>query len=133
VHGSTSRGSKSLKRQAPATSLQHGAGTSYFLRRWSRSTGFIIGKNRCGHWVVLDREGLCGGLFASEKAARAYALYENGNQEEALRFVPHLELTFHRRRNRRELANSDHQGVARMGRDARYGGESSGMRKSRLA
>jgi hypothetical protein len=105
VHGPTPLGSKSLKPQPRAASPQQGAATSYFLRRWPRFTGFLIGKNRHGHWVVLDREGLSGGLFATEKAARAYALSENGNQAEALKFVPHLELTFHRPKSTADISS----------------------------
>jgi hypothetical protein len=96
VHGPTPLRSKSLKPQLRGANAQQRAAASYFLRRWSRFTGFLIGKNRHGHWVVLGRQGLSGGLFASEKAARAYALSQNGNQVETLKYVPDLELTFHR-------------------------------------
>lgn len=96
MHGATPLRSKSLNPQPQGGNAQRGAATSFFSRRWSRVTGFLIGKNTHGNWVVLGREGLCGGLFASEKAARAYALSENGNQVETLKYVPDLELNFHR-------------------------------------
>jgi len=46
-----------------------------------------IGRDGRGNWVALDREGACGGLFVSRDAARAFALVENGNREDAIETV----------------------------------------------
>ncbi|ENN86900.1 hypothetical protein RHSP_15260 [Rhizobium freirei PRF 81] len=37
---------------------------------------FIVGRDRCGSWIVQDREGLVGGLFRSEAAALHFAAEE---------------------------------------------------------
>jgi hypothetical protein len=65
-----------------------------FAKRPARSNGLFLGPDSHGNWVVMDREGRCGGLFATEQAARAYALLENGSREDGVEFVIGLELTF---------------------------------------
>jgi len=37
---------------------------------------FTIGRDRLGAWIVQDRQGLVGGLFASEAAALHFAAEE---------------------------------------------------------
>ena len=45
---------------------------------------FRIGRDSCGHWVVQDERGLCGGLFVDRAQALKYALFENGNHPQAV-------------------------------------------------
>jgi hypothetical protein len=63
-----------------------------FPRRRARSDCVLLGQDRRGNWVAVDRDGRCGGLFVSKEAARAYALIENGNRADAVETVPGLEL-----------------------------------------
>jgi hypothetical protein len=63
-----------------------------YPRRRARSDCFLLGQDRRGNWVAIDRDGRCGGLFVSKEAARAYALVENGNRTDAVEIVPGLEL-----------------------------------------
>jgi hypothetical protein len=49
---------------------------------------FLIGRDRAGHWVVRDLQGLRGGLFVDRTAALKYALFENGNRPQAVVMVP---------------------------------------------
>jgi hypothetical protein len=51
-----------------------------------------LGRDGLGNWVALDREGASGGLFVSREAARAFALVENGNREDAIEVIDKLEL-----------------------------------------
>ena len=44
----------------------------------------LIGRNRCGQWVVQEQNGLFGGLFAHRADAVRYALFENGHRPEAI-------------------------------------------------
>jgi hypothetical protein len=54
----------------------------------------VIGQNSHGEWVVLDREGRCGGVFVSRDAAHRFALEANGHRLEAIELVEGpLELT----------------------------------------
>ena len=57
---------------------------------------FRIGKDSHGRWVVQDQNGLCGGLFVGRAEALKYAMFENGNQPQAVVMVPGvLELDMH--------------------------------------
>ncbi len=49
---------------------------------------FRIGKNSHGHWVVQDQEGMRGGLFIDRAEALKFAMFENGNQPQAVIMVP---------------------------------------------
>jgi len=49
---------------------------------------FYIGRNSRGAWVVQDQSGLCGGLFIDRAAALRFALFENGQQRQAVLMVP---------------------------------------------
>jgi hypothetical protein len=49
---------------------------------------FFIGKNSRGHWIVQDEQHLIGGLFISQAAALRFALFENGNETQAVIMVP---------------------------------------------
>jgi hypothetical protein len=49
---------------------------------------FFIGKDSRGNWVVQDQHHLCGGLFTDRIAALRFALFENGNQPQAVIMVP---------------------------------------------
>ena len=51
---------------------------------------FLIGRDRAGHWVVRDLQGLRGGLFVGRTQALKYALFENGNRPQAVVMVPGL-------------------------------------------
>lgn len=64
------------------------------------SNTFMIGKDSHGRWVVQDEKGLYGGLFVGRTEALRFALFENGNQPQAVVMVPgvfELDLR-HRRR-----------------------------------
>lgn len=45
---------------------------------------FYVGRDRRGRWVVQDSHHLRGGLFISRAAAFKFALFENGNQPQAI-------------------------------------------------
>jgi hypothetical protein len=49
---------------------------------------FRIGRNSRGNWVVQDQNGLCGGLFVDRAEAVKFAMFENGNQPQAVIMVP---------------------------------------------
>jgi hypothetical protein len=44
----------------------------------------FIGRNRRGHWVAQEQNGLFGGLFVNRSQAIKYALAENGHHPEAI-------------------------------------------------
>ena len=54
----------------------------------SRSSLFMIGKNSRGNWVVQDQRGTRGGLFVDRVKALRFALFENGNNPQAVVMVP---------------------------------------------
>ena len=54
----------------------------------SKTPLFLIGRDRLGHWVVRDVQGLRGGLFVDRMEALKYALFENGNRPQAVVMVP---------------------------------------------
>ena len=54
----------------------------------STASLFLIGRDREGHWVVRDVQGLRGGLFVGRTEALKYALFENGNRPQAVVMVP---------------------------------------------
>ena len=54
----------------------------------ARSSMFMIGKNSRGNWVVQDQRGTCGGLFIDRVKALRFALFENGNNPQAVVMVP---------------------------------------------
>jgi hypothetical protein len=54
----------------------------------SRSSTFVLGQNSHGQWVVQDQRHRCGGLFISRNEALKFALFENGNQPQAVIMVP---------------------------------------------
>jgi len=49
---------------------------------------FLVGRDRRGNWVVQDREHRCGGLFVNRKEALKFAMFENGNQPQAVIMIP---------------------------------------------
>jgi hypothetical protein len=49
---------------------------------------FRIGRNSRGNWVVQDQSGLCGGMFVNRTEAVKFAMFENGNQPQAVIMVP---------------------------------------------
>jgi hypothetical protein len=49
----------------------------------SRSPCPLIGQDNCGRWVVLDRQGHCGGLFASSKEAIHFAMFKSERRPQA--------------------------------------------------
>ena len=48
------------------------------------STIVFIGKDRGGHWVAQEQNGLYGGLFVNRAQAIKYALFENGHHPETI-------------------------------------------------
>ena len=54
----------------------------------SGSPFFFIGRDSHGNWVVQDQRHLCGGLFVNRTEALRFALFENGNQPQAVIMVP---------------------------------------------
>lgn len=50
----------------------------------SASSIVFIGKNRRGHWVAREQNGLYGGLFVNRAQAVKYALFENGRHPETI-------------------------------------------------
>jgi hypothetical protein len=52
--------------------------------RSAASTIVFIGKNRRGHWVAQEQNGLYGGLFVNRAQAVKYALFENGRHPETI-------------------------------------------------
>jgi hypothetical protein len=50
----------------------------------SASTIVFIGKNKRGHWVAQEQNGLYGGLFVNRAQAVKYALFENGHHPETI-------------------------------------------------
>jgi hypothetical protein len=49
---------------------------------------FLVGRDRAGHWVARDTQGLRGGLFVDRSEALKFALFENGNRPQAVVTVP---------------------------------------------
>ena len=67
-------------------------------RSHARSSTFLLGQNSRGQWVVQGQRHRCGGLFVSRNEALKYALFENGNQPQAVIMVPgvlELDMTGH--------------------------------------
>jgi hypothetical protein len=56
----------------------------------ANSRRFFIGRNTRGNWVAQDAEGLHGGLFIDRAQALKFALFENGNQPQAVITVPDI-------------------------------------------
>jgi hypothetical protein len=54
----------------------------------SKSSLFLVGRDRRGHWVVQDQGGLCGGLFVDCAEALKFAMSESGNRPQAVIMVP---------------------------------------------
>jgi len=54
----------------------------------SQSSFFLVGRDREGHWVVRDQEGLCGGLFVGRAEALKFAMFESGGRPQAVVMVP---------------------------------------------
>lgn len=49
---------------------------------------FLIGRDSHGHWVVQNEKGSRGGLFVDRTQALRFAMFENGNQPQAVVMVP---------------------------------------------
>src|SRR5260370_13130184 len=59
----------------------------------SASAIVFIGKNKRGHWVAQEQNGLYGGLFVNRAQAVKYALFENGHHPETIvELSPPIEL-----------------------------------------
>jgi hypothetical protein len=52
------------------------------------STVVFIGKDKSGHWVAQQQDGLYGGLFVNRAQAIKYALFENGHHPETIVELP---------------------------------------------
>src|SRR5215475_10980691 len=44
----------------------------------------FIGRDKGGHWVAQEQNGLYGGLFVNRAQAIKYVLFENGHQPETI-------------------------------------------------
>ncbi len=53
----------------------------------SKPLCFVLGRDHGGCWIVQETNGLCGGLFASEKAAVRYVKSEGAGRESVIRLV----------------------------------------------
>ncbi|MHC4046144.1 hypothetical protein I3J27_34120 [Bradyrhizobium xenonodulans] len=49
----------------------------------------LIGRNRRGHWVACEQNGIFGGLFVNRAQAFKYALCENGHHPEFIVEMSH--------------------------------------------
>jgi hypothetical protein len=45
---------------------------------------FVIGKDRIGQWIVVERHGLYGGIFGSQHAAARFAKFESGGRRSTI-------------------------------------------------
>jgi len=54
----------------------------------SASRIVFIGRDKHGHWVAQEQNGLYGGLFVNRAQAIKYALFENGQHLEAIVELP---------------------------------------------
>jgi hypothetical protein len=54
----------------------------------SRHSRFIVGRDRQGRWVVCDRKGLIGGLFADRESAVHFAVLESNHVPGAVCCAP---------------------------------------------
>jgi hypothetical protein len=50
----------------------------------STTSLFLVGRDRDGHWIARDQDGLRGGLFVDRAEALKFAMFENGNQPQAV-------------------------------------------------
>ncbi|MHB0773882.1 hypothetical protein ACYCVF_35880 [Bradyrhizobium sp. 1.29L] len=48
------------------------------------ASAVLVGRDRCGNWVVRQQNGIFGGLFVSRAEALKYALRKNGRHPEAI-------------------------------------------------
>ncbi len=48
----------------------------------------FIGQDRCGRWIVRDAQSLCGGLFANQKEAIRFAMYECQRRPQSVVILP---------------------------------------------
>jgi hypothetical protein len=48
---------------------------------------FELGRDHDGHWIVREKNGLYGGVFASEKAAIQYAKFESADRKSVIRII----------------------------------------------
>ena len=53
-----------------------------------RTSLFLVGRDRDGHWIARDQRGLRGGLFVDRAEALKFAMFENGNRPQAVVMVP---------------------------------------------
>ncbi len=51
-------------------------------------TCLYIGRDHDGHWVVKDARSLCGGLFANQKEAIRFAMYECQRRPQSVIMLP---------------------------------------------
>ena len=58
----------------------------------SASRIVFIGRDKGGHWVAQEQNGLYGGLFVSRAQAIKYALFENGRHPETIIGVIELDM-----------------------------------------
>jgi hypothetical protein len=78
------------------------------LRTQLHSPQLRIGRDCCGHWVVQDDRGLCGGLFVNRAEALKFALFENGDRPQAVIMMPgvlELDMTPHKRAPRADATH----------------------------
>ena len=68
-----------------AAQLAGPVGPSYEI---SKPPHFLVGRDRSGQWVVRDRNGRCGGVFATRAQAFRFACQERGDGPGAVVLVP---------------------------------------------
>jgi hypothetical protein len=51
-----------------------------------QARSFIVGRDRAGLWIALERHGSAGGIFASKDAAMHYAAFETDRRPGAVNF-----------------------------------------------
>lgn len=49
---------------------------------------FVVGRDREGHWITRDEQGLAGGVFADRTSAIRFAAMESRYRAGAIRIAP---------------------------------------------
>lgn len=49
---------------------------------------FFVGRDRLGHWIVRDRDGMIGGTFIERRAAMHFAMVESDYRNGAVCCLP---------------------------------------------
>jgi hypothetical protein len=63
----------------------------------AKTASLLVGKDHCGHWVVRDLRGLCGGVFTNRKDALRFAMFDCQRTPQSVIMTPYgleLDMTF---------------------------------------